>query len=146
MFRNSRFNPGPGIADFWQEFRKPTPHRWPILAVSALPILLIFYWASSEEVVNPLERPTVTYITSYAPDRSDEEIIASNIANQQEKDERRAKQEEVAERKKDLYRALGRAAGMDVDGIERDIAAEREQEAAVEQGRSPDAPTQPQQP
>ena len=36
MRRLQRLNPGPGIADFWQEFKRPNPYRWPILAVSAL--------------------------------------------------------------------------------------------------------------
>ncbi|MFN6936002.1 MAG: hypothetical protein ACK4NZ_12740, partial [Tsuneonella sp.] len=31
-----RLNPGPGLADFWSEFKRPNPYRWPILATSAL--------------------------------------------------------------------------------------------------------------
>lgn len=31
-----RLNPGPGIADFWAEFKRPNKYRWPILAGSAL--------------------------------------------------------------------------------------------------------------
>ncbi|MGN3974254.1 hypothetical protein [Tsuneonella sp. SYSU-LHT278] len=31
-----RLNPGPGIADFWTEFKRPNPYRWPVLAASAL--------------------------------------------------------------------------------------------------------------
>ncbi|MCT2557411.1 hypothetical protein N0B51_00305 [Tsuneonella sp. YG55] len=31
-----RLNPGPGIADFWTEFKRPNPYRWPILAGSTL--------------------------------------------------------------------------------------------------------------
>ncbi|ANY21424.1 hypothetical protein A6F68_02944 [Tsuneonella dongtanensis] len=36
MRRLQRLNPGPGIADFWAEFKRPNPYRWPILATSAL--------------------------------------------------------------------------------------------------------------
>lgn len=36
MRRLQRLNPGPGIADFWHEFKRPNPYRWPILALSAL--------------------------------------------------------------------------------------------------------------
>lgn len=36
MRRLQRLNPGPGLADFWSEFRRPNPYRWPILAGSAL--------------------------------------------------------------------------------------------------------------
>lgn len=31
-----RLNPGPGIVDFWTEFKRPNKYRWPILAGSAL--------------------------------------------------------------------------------------------------------------
>ncbi len=31
-----RLNPGPGFADFWTEFKRPNPYRWPVLAASAL--------------------------------------------------------------------------------------------------------------
>lgn len=31
-----RLNPGPGFADFWTEFKRPNPYRWPVLAGSAL--------------------------------------------------------------------------------------------------------------
>lgn len=128
---NSRFNPKPGIMDFWNEFRKPNPHRWPILMVSCIPLLVIFYWLSNETVYSEPEKPDVTYIESFAPDRTDEEIIASNIANQEVIDLREAEAERRAQRKRDLYKALGAAAGMDVDEIERRADAERAEEEAA---------------
>lgn len=124
-----RLNPGPGMSDFWSEFRKPQPYRWPILAVSALPFAVIFYWAAGEEVYLPPERPTVTYITSFAPDRSEAEIIASNLANQAKKDELRTQQEEFAAKKREMYRTLGRATGLDVDAMEEQIEADKAREA-----------------
>lgn len=36
MRRIQRLNPGPGLVDFWSEFKRPNPYRWPILATSAL--------------------------------------------------------------------------------------------------------------
>lgn len=36
MRRLQRLNPGPGIVDFWTEFKRPNPYRWPILAASML--------------------------------------------------------------------------------------------------------------
>lgn len=125
-----RLNPGPGLSDFWSEFRKPQPYRWPILAVSTLPFAVIFYWAAGEEGYLPPERPEVTFITTFAPDRSEAEIIASNEANQAKKDELRAQQEEFEQKKRDMYRALGRATGVDVDAMEAQIEAERVQKAA----------------
>ena len=125
-----RFNPGPGIADFWEYIRRPQPYLWVIVAVSCLPIIVIIAWANSEEVIGPLERPSVTYITTFDPDRSDEDIIASNIANQERQDAIRAQIDELEERKRELYRALGRASGMDVDAMEEQVAADRAREEA----------------
>lgn len=125
MRRLQRYNPTTGLADMWEYFRRPQPHRWPILAASTLPIILIIAWANSEEVLVPPERPNVTYISTLAPDRSDEEILASNIANQRKQDELRDRLDELEERKRAMYRALGEASGMDVAAMERQAEAER---------------------
>ena len=131
MLSDSRFNPRTGIADFWHEFRKPNPYRWPILLASALPIGLIMYWATDEAVFIPPAAPDVTYITSFAPDRTDEEIVASNIANQERKDALAARRAEIEEQKRQMYRDLGRATGVDVDAMEAEIEAERAAEEAA---------------
>ena len=137
MFSKSRFNPGPGVADFWEYVRQPQPYRWPILFASIVPIGLILWWATGEQVYVPPERPQVTYITSFAPGRSDEEIVASNEANQARKDALAAERAEIEARKRDMYRELGRATGLDVDAMERQIAEERaREEAAKEQTRA----------
>ncbi|KEO89068.1 hypothetical protein EH31_13595 [Erythrobacter longus] len=128
---NSRFNPAPGVADFWNEFRKPNPLRIPFLLASMAPFGLIFWWLSGETLYKTPERPSITYITTFDPNRSDEEIIASNIANQEVKDLREARQEALAERKRELYKALGAAAGMDVEEIDRRAREERAAEEAA---------------
>jgi hypothetical protein len=135
MLSNSRFNPKPGILDFWSEFRKPNPYRLPILLASMAPFGLIFYWLAGETVYKAPERPQITYITTFDPSRSDEEIIASNRANQEVKDLRVAREAEIAERKRELYKALGAAAGMDVEEMERRAEENRAAEAAAEQAR-----------
>lgn len=132
---NSRFNPKPGILDFWTEFRKPNPYRWPILIVSSLPFAGIFWWLSGETVYKDPERPSVTYITTLADNRSDAEIMAENAANQELKDLRQAEEERLAQRKRDLYKALGAATGMDVDAIEARADAERAKAEAEEKKR-----------
>jgi len=137
MFSGSRFNPKPGVLDFWSEFRKPNPYRWPILLASMMPIGLIFLWASGERIYLDPERPEVTYITTYAADQTDEEIIAVNEEIQAEQEALQARLDEVAARKKEVYRALGNATGMDVEGIEENIA---ERKAAEEAGRETSAP------
>ncbi len=129
----SRFNPVPGIADFWNEFKKPQPYRWVILLASSIPVIIIIFWAAGQGVTAPPERPEVTWITSFAPDRSDEEIMASNIANQERKDAIAAELERRAEEKRQMYRELGRATGIDVDAMEAEIEAERAAEEAAAQ-------------
>lgn len=119
--------------DFWNEFRKPNPHRWPILIVSCIPLFVILYFLAGDTVYSEPEKPDVTYIQTYAADRTDEEIIASNIESQELSDLRKAEAERRAQRKRDLYKALGAAAGMDVDEIERRADAEREQAEAERQ-------------
>ncbi|MEO0464363.1 MAG: hypothetical protein AAF127_14630 [Pseudomonadota bacterium] len=142
----SRFNPKTGVADFWSEFRKPNPLRIPILIVSTLPLAVILYWASSETAYKKPERPQITYITTFDPARSDEEIMASNEANQEVKELRKAAQEDLARRKREIYKALGRGLGMDVDKIAAEADAKRaaEEAALAEQAaaQSKDDPAQ----
>ncbi|MEE4315993.1 MAG: hypothetical protein V2I74_03320, partial [Erythrobacter sp.] len=125
MLSNSRFNPVPGIADFWNEIRRPNPYRWPILVLSVLPVAGILYWAMGTTVYGEPERPKVTYITTFDPARTEAEIIASNRANQEVKALREAEEARIAERKRELYKALGAASGMDVEEMERKAKAER---------------------
>jgi len=132
---NSRFNPTPGILDFWTEFRKPNPYRWPILIASFAPFAVIFWWLSGETVYKAPERPKIEYITTLSEDRTDAEIIASNEVNQEVKELREADAERRAQRKRELYKALGAAAGMDVDSIEARADAERAKAEAAEKKR-----------
>lgn len=135
MLSKSRFNPVPGFADLWNEIRRPHPYRWPILGLSALPMMLILYWAVSQVEYKAPERPTIDYITTFAPERSDAEIIASNRANQEVKALRQAEEDRIAGRKREMYKALGAAAGMDVEEIERKAEASRAAERAAQEKR-----------
>ncbi len=144
----SRLNPAPGLQDFWAEFRRPQPYRIPILLVSiALTggLLLAF---GTEKVDVPRERPEVTYITTFAPDRTEAEIIASNIANQKKKDIIAAEMARREEKKREIYRTLGQMSGMNTDKIEAEAAQQRAAEAAKRDalidevvGEGSDAPT-----
>ncbi|WP_199797781.1 hypothetical protein [Porphyrobacter sp. TH134] len=128
-FAPSRFNPASGIADFWNEIRRPQPYRWPILFLSVLPVAGIMAWAIDQTVYAEPERPRITYITTLDPARSDAAIMAENRANQELKELRAAEEERIAEEKRKMYKALGAAAGMDVEKIEREAEAERAAEA-----------------
>ena len=125
-------NPVPGVKDFASEFSRPNPYRWRIAAVSAAATFAIFSVMWQEEVIGPPEKPEVIWISTFAPDRTDEEIIAENVANQKLQDQWAAEQAERDRKVKDIYRALGRASGMDVEKIEREAAAERAAEAKRE--------------
>lgn len=131
----SRFNPAPGLVDFWNEIRRPNPYRWPILALSVLPIAGILGWALEQQYYAEPERPRIEYITTLAEGRSDAEIAAENRANQEIKDLRAAEEARIQGRKRDMYKALGRAAGMDVEAMEREAEAERAAEAAAAKQR-----------
>jgi hypothetical protein len=174
-----RLNPGPGLADFWSEFRRPNPYRWPILAGSLvltgsllflltdsavtlngmviavllviaavalgaalaegirirLGILalvafipaLIFWQFGKERWRAPPAPPEVTYISTFEGSRSDAEIEASNRANQAFQDRLRAEQAQREEEAREAYRTLGRATGLDVDAMERELAREKAQ-------------------
>lgn len=131
----TRFNPTDGIADFWNEFRKPTPYRIPILLVSfAIPLWGV-YMLMGERYLIPPERPTIEYITSFEPGRTDAEIVASNIENQKRKEAEQARRAALEEEAKQAYRDLGRATGVDVDAMEREIAAEKAREEAAKEAR-----------
>jgi hypothetical protein len=138
----SRFNPAGGIADFWNHIRRPQPYRWTFVTMSVLPVAGMLYWGLNSTVYGEPERPRVTYITTLDPARSDAEIAAENAANQQIKDLRTAEEARVAERKREMYKALGKAAGMDVEKIEREAQAERAAEAAAAAKRGEDTTKQ----
>ncbi|MFN4241563.1 MAG: hypothetical protein ACK4E5_13085 [Erythrobacter cryptus] len=129
----TRYNPAAGLADFWNEIRRPHPYRWPILGLSTLPVAGMLYWGvTGTTVYGEPERPKVTYITTLEAARSDAEILAENRANQAIKDLRAAEEARIARQKREMYKALGRATGMDVDAIERKAEAERAAREAAE--------------
>lgn len=113
------------------------PYRWPVLAAAmgvtlALMILII----PRSEIVPP-DKPEVTYITTLPDNRSDAEIIASNIENQKKQDEIRKQEAEQEEYRKDLYRAVGKATLVDTDAMEKQIAKDKAaDEAAAKKKRA----------
>ncbi|WP_246034565.1 hypothetical protein [Qipengyuania marisflavi] len=131
----SRFNPAGGIADFWHEFTRPNPYRWPILLASFAATGTMMYSFTQERVYLPPDKPQVNFITTFAPDRTLEEIRASNLANQKIKEKREAEQAEREEAAKEAYRALGRATGLDVDAMEAEARADKAREDAAEKAR-----------
>ena len=90
---------------------------------------------TKESHFRPPDAPKVTYISTFAEGRTDEEIRQSNIANQQRKEAREAELAELEARRIEAYKALGRATGLDVEAMEREAAIERAREEAEAEAR-----------
>ncbi|MEL7782540.1 hypothetical protein AAG607_05820 [Citromicrobium bathyomarinum] len=128
-----------GVGDLWTELKRPQPYRWPILAASCVvPGLMLYVFASERWYAEPAA-PEIVYITTFAPDRSEEEIIASNLENQERKEARQRLEEARIEKRREMYRALGQATGIDTDKMEAEIAEERAREEAEAQARLEEA-------
>lgn len=136
----SRFSPQGAIADFIEQWRQPTPYRWQILGVSvAMTFTLMVLMIPESQRVEP-RRPEVTYITTFAPDRTEAEIIQSNIENQKRQDVLEAERAAREERRREAFRTLGRASGIDVDELEEYY---RERLAEDPPAKAAPAPTTP---
>jgi hypothetical protein len=119
-----RVSPRRAVTDFHEQWKQPTPHRWQILGVAVAATFAVFYSFVPDSTRVLPTRPEVIYISTWQEDRSDAEIIASNCANQQLKDELQARIDASNERRRELYKALGRATFIDVDELEEEIAEE----------------------
>ena len=127
-----RFNPVGAFGDLVSYWRQPTPYRWQILALSVAITFTGMVFLIPESERQPPRRPTVTYISTFEAGRTDPEIEASNIANQKRQDELQAQRDAAEARRKERVRALARATGIDVEAMERQIAADKAaQEAAA---------------
>lgn len=124
-------SPRGAVKDFLEHWSNPQPYRWQVLGISvaATFAMLMLFIPKSERI--PPARPTVTYISTWEAGRTEAEIIASNIANQKRKDEAAAEAAALDERRKEFFRALGRATGIDVDEMERKIVADKAAEDAA---------------
>jgi len=122
-------NPRSALLDFIEVWRQAGRNRWRIALLSAAMTTGIFSMMWQEEVIGAPRRPTIDYITVWDPHRTDAEIMASNIANQKRKDRLAAEQAQRDEDVRQIYKAVGRASGMDVDAIEAKAKADREAEA-----------------
>ncbi len=113
------------IADFVTVWKQAGGNRWRIAALAAACTFGVFYMMSEQGGRAPHRPPEVTYVSSWRADRSLDEIRASNLRNQQIKDQLAAEQAVRDQKVKDLYRALGKISGMDTEKIEAEAAAER---------------------
>ena len=121
----SRFHVKSGVADLWDYIREPRPYRWSLLFVSALIPVGALLALSQESHFRPPDAPKVTYISTFAEGRTDEEIRQSNVENQRRKEERQAELDRIEQEKRDLYRRVGAATGVDTTAAEAKAEAER---------------------
>jgi hypothetical protein len=141
-------SPGGALGDLLTVFRDAGRNRWRYALLAALPPLGIFMVFANEEMRGLPPPPKITYITSWRADRSEAEIIKSNIENQKFQDGLRAEQARREAEVREIYKTIGRYSGMDVDAIEKRAAADRAAEAARKAGedahmRRPQAPVVP---
>ena len=129
-------NPGGAIADFRTVFKQAGSNRWRFAALAGLTTFGLFSVMNQESWKKPRVKAEITYITSWHADRSDAEIIASNIANQKRKEARAAEQAQREEAVRNIYKKIGRASGMDVDGIEKQAQADSAAEAAAAKSKA----------
>ena len=135
MRLSTRFNAKAGFADLWDYIREPRPYRWSLLFVSALIPVGALLALSQESHFRPPDAPKVTYISTFAEGRTDEEIRQTNLENQRRKEQLEAERAELRERKVDAYKTLGRATGLDVDTMAREAQIENAREAAEAEAR-----------
>ena len=137
-------SPKRAAIDFVDVWKQPSDHRWPVLGVAvALTFALFMLFIPESQRVEP-ELPRVIWVSTFDEARTDAEIIASNCANQIRQNELREKYAQRAELRKDMYKALGAATGMDVEAIEAQAEAERAaEEAKAEELAANDRPLDP---
>ncbi len=91
-------------------------HKWRFLLASlaaTTTIFAAFFSESGFEV--EWKRPEVTWVTSFEPGRSDSEIAAENVANQERKEKLEAERLAREEERKAQYRRLAEQFGMDTE-------------------------------
>ncbi len=138
LFRRSGMwrdvSPGGALGDFITVFRQAGRNRWRFVLLAALPPLGIFVVFANEEMRGLPPPPKITYITSWRADRSEAEIVKSNIENQKYQNWLRAEQAKREAEVRELYKTIGRYSGMDVDAIAKQAEADRAAEEARKAG------------
>ena len=122
MFNLKHVSPIEGIGGFVDQWRQPTPIP---LANPGVVGSADLHDDRAARSPRPSARrppsPTCIWINSWPENRSEKEIVASNIANQKRKDAEAALDKEREEVRKNFYRKLARASGMDPDELAREF-------------------------
>ncbi|HZU62189.1 MAG TPA: hypothetical protein VFF98_00785 [Novosphingobium sp.] len=119
------------IGDFLTVFRQAGRLRWRISALAVACTYAVFSLIIHDEHRIEPRLPTITYITSWEDGRTDAEILAGNRANQRRKEAEAAREAAADADVKGMYKAVGRASGLDVDQMERQAKADAAKDAAA---------------
>ena len=119
------------ITEFVEVFRDAGPKRWRTALAAAATTGLLFWMLTHDTWRGPPPRPTVIYINSWPLTRTAKQTHDFIEANQKFNDARAAEQAEADEKMRQMYKAVGRASGMDVDRIEREAKADAKAETAA---------------
>jgi hypothetical protein len=130
--------PRGAIADLKAVYEQAGNNRWRIALLAGLTTFGTFSVMTSQSWKKARELPEITYINSWPADRTAAETKAFIEENQRRKDERAALEAKIDAETKALWKALGRASGMDVEAIEAQAEADRKAaEAAKAKGAAP---------
>tara|TARA_B100001057_G_scaffold335873_2_gene336610 strand:- start:110 stop:574 length:465 start_codon:yes stop_codon:yes gene_type:complete len=129
-----RVSPRRAVTDFHDQWKQPTPHRWQILGVAIAATFCVFMLFIPESQRGEIAPPEVMYISTFEDGRTEGEIIASNCANQELKNEIQAAIAANEQARREMYEALGRATFIDVDSMKEEIAEEQSAEQPEETG------------
>jgi len=129
IWRN--INPAGAIGDFIAVWRSAGRMRWRFMLLAIMASGTLFSLIVSEEERIEPRPPEIFYITSWHANRSEAEILASNAANQVRQKRLAAEQAQRDLEVKNIYKAIGRASGMDVDAIDRQAQADQAASAAA---------------
>lgn len=126
------------VSDLKVVIEQAGPHKWSFAILAAICTAGLFSLLVHYEERGLPRPPVITYITSWPADRTEAEIIASNIENQKRKERLAAEQAKREAEVREIYKTIGRMSGMDVEAIEKKAEAERAAErAAAQQSASP---------
>jgi hypothetical protein len=129
-------SPAGAISDFRTVFKEAGPNRWRFAALAAATTVGVFSVMSGESWKKPRPLPEITYITAWPEHRTDAETRAFIAENQRRKDAREALLQEQEKVGQDMYMALGRATGVDVDRMKAKADAERAAEQAAAKAKA----------
>lgn len=121
---------GGALADFVTVYRQAGRNRWRFAALAALMTYGVFSVMTSQSWTKQRALPEITYITSWPENRTEAETRAFIEENQRRKEIREAHEKRVRDEERAIYKAIGRASGLDVDAIEKKADAERAAEEA----------------